>query len=279
MTAEEYFLLPDISNSDLQYFRGPNHSYCPLSAWQLFLRRGEREYGDPLLLGHIVHKEPETRFGALKADIDYVPSKFATTKGKGYKKEVADLAPEGKYPVPQTLLDQAHAMIEAIKRDAPKIYIEGITDTLWDILMDPMTLMEEIVVEDGMRAMMDCLAPQHGIVIDHKTISFRTPPSPQAWEKKAIEFGYHMQAFHYLTMANKVGDYDRFMFHVIQKEFPHNVMIFEMSEYFLELGEAEYIRCKERMAEAQDKGLNNSSWRFKSQLVNPPAWAESLFEV
>lgn len=74
-----------------------------------------------------------------------------------------------------------------------------------------------------------------GVAVDLKTTSAK--PGAESLARAVIDYGYDLQAAHYLAVAETAGiTVDRFVFVFVGKESPHHVSVVELDEQFLERG-------------------------------------------
>lgn len=99
--------------------------------------------------------------------------------------------------------------------------------------------MEDLQIEipgfyDGFKCKPDIRVPSLGLIIDLKTT---TDATPWGFKWSAKKFNYHLQARHYLDVANKIAGekkYNNFLFVAVEKSSPYNAYIHECSPGVLE---------------------------------------------
>jgi len=108
--------------------------------------------------------------------------------------------------------------------------------------------------ETGVRCKMraDALC-RHGVVADVKTT---TDASPQGFAKAITNFGYAFQAAHYLNGLAAVGEsYEHFVFIVVEKEAPHAVGVYRLTDDVLGLARVELMKRLRRWGECETSGV------------------------
>lgn len=130
----------------------------------------------------------------------------------------------------------------------------------------------EAITTDGRKepakAMMDCVIPDLGLIIDLKTTQ---DPSPNKWCWSALDYGYHRQAAIYLDVAeytfNKAF---RFLFGVVRSRAPYESAVYELDQRSIERGREE---CQALIDEAVDRKATNNwlaDWQTGIQTMALP---------
>lgn len=86
----------------------------------------------------------------------------------------------------------------------------------------------------GFKCKPDIRVPSLGLMIDLKTT---TDATPWGFKWSAKKFNYHLQAQHYLDVANAIegeGTYTNFLFVAVEKSAPYNAYIHECSPRLLQ---------------------------------------------
>ena len=120
------------------------------------------------------------------------------------------------------------------------------------------------------RGRYDLLGERTGTIVDLKTCR---SAAPEAFSLAVWNFGYHLQAAHYLAGAKALGlDYDRFAFVAVEKDPPYCVALYELTEADVYDGERELRPLLARYAQC----LDNDEWPAyptEVRLLQLPAWA------
>jgi len=125
---------------------------------------------------------------------------------------------------------------------------------------------------------LDCL-PAGDTIIDIKTTT-SAEVDDFAWS--VLKYGYHIQAYHYLTVANKILEAEgkptkqHFMFFAVEKEPPFAHRKFLLSNRFMLLAETEWMKG----AEMYGKCLKDGKWPGypdKIALIEPPRFTSERY--
>ena len=109
-------------------------------------------------------------------------------------------------------------------------------------------------------------------VVDIKTTA---NGSPEEFRRSCFNFGYHIQAAHYLSAAER----GRFIFIVVERDAPHCVAIYELDDDALELGRAdrEFLLGQWALCEAEEAAGGPDAWPGfpceEIQELSLPGWA------
>ena len=108
-------------------------------------------------------------------------------------------------------------------------------------------------------------------IIDIKTT---TDASLKECQRSVYNFGYHIQAAHYLAATDR----QRFIFVVVEKAPPHCVAIYELDDDALELGRAdrEFLLGQWALCEAEEAAGGPDAWPgFPEEIqeLSLPGWA------
>ena len=116
------------------------------------------------------------------------------------------------------------------------------------------------------------------MVVDYKTTS--KSAAPDAWDREAWQYGYHVQAAHYLAIAAHLGIVtpDAEQWFIVQESFPpYLVAVHRMDTELLADGYA-LVR---RAITLWDRALTTGEWPGYPQTVNTisrPRWADAITE-
>jgi len=131
-----------------------------------------------------------------------------------------------------------------------------------DIMEKESKLVETPGFFGGQKIKPDIACPDWGILIDLKTTS---DASPEAFKWSAKKFNYHLQAYHYLDVANKIhmetNGYTRPVFHTflfvaIEKSAPYTVRIHECSPGVLEAAHELKVRALNTINRFRAEGVD-----------------------
>ena len=130
-------------------------------------------------------------------------------------------------------------------------------------------------LEVDCKARIDAL-PREDSMWNHCVVDIKTTAnaSPEEFRRSCFNFGYHIQAPHYLSAANR----GRFIFIVVERDAPHCVAIYELDDDALELGRqtrdsllGQWAFCEAEEAE----GLPDAwpGFPIEIQELSLPGWA------
>jgi hypothetical protein len=112
-------------------------------------------------------------------------------------------------------------------------------------------------------------------VVDIKTTA---NGSPEEFRRSCFNFGYHIQAPHYLAAAER----GRFIFIVVERDAPHCVAIYELDDDALELGrqDRDFLLGQWALCEAEEAAGGPDAWPGfpceEIQELSLPGWAYTL---
>lgn len=127
------------------------------------------------------------------------------------------------------------------------------------------------------RAMLDWLPTRGRVAVDVKTCN---SASPDKVAKSVHDYGYHLQAAHYLDGMRALGLAERpaMVFVFVEKDPPHLVNVVQLNHLALEIG-AHYIRQARLVyAECMAKG-EWPGYGTDIELIELPAWAQNSYFV
>lgn len=261
MPNGDYHAAGGISKSGLDLI-----AQSPLHYWARYLdpRREEKEPTPALRLGTAIHTavlEPD-RFAA---EYRVAPNVDRRTKdGKvAWEDFVAACAESNATPISASDHEICARVADQVRRHptAQMLFDKGSAEqsAFW--------IDEETGVLCKCRP--DWLTPQ--VVVDLKST---VDASPQAFQRSAWSYRYHVQAAWYLDgLAATTGKQrDVFVFAAFEKEPPYACAFYYADEQMIEFGRAEYRRLLRIYAEC----LNSGKWEgypMTLQPLTPPAWA------
>ena len=95
-----------------------------------------------------------------------------------------------------------------------------------------------------------------------------------AYARRCIDSGWHMQAAHYMAGAAASGkQIDRWIMVVVESVKPYGVRVIELSREFLALGKYQRGVALQRWRSWLDHGHGVAAYDVQPLLVDPPAWA------
>lgn len=110
------------------------------------------------------------------------------------------------------------------------------------------------------------------MILDLKTTD---DASPGAFQKKAFNLGYHLQAAFYEDLVRKVLKADRvdFLFCAIERRRPHGISLFKAGEDMIELGRKQYKDALRTLAYCR-KTDSFPGYQSEVQELTLPGWAK-----
>ena len=267
MTPEEYHASDGLSNSMMtRLLRSPAHL---------------KHYIDhpdaptpQMILGTQVHTallEPD-----VFADLCVVGPYGPWTR-KAAKDEIASMVDAGYNKsdiLKPDVYDQIHDMVDSVLGNPSASLMirsgrsEGkIEESLF--WADPGTHVE-------CKARVDCI-PAESSMYSNYLVDFKTTidASPESFAKSVVNFGYHRQAYHYLSGWNSLHPEDQrkgFIIIACEKSPPYAVAIYEMSDQCMELGKHEVSSLLELYARCDEDDVWES-YPPTVQMLELPAWA------
>ena len=101
---------------------------------------------------------------------------------------------------------------------------------------------------------------------------------PEAFQRKAFNLGYHIQAAFYTDLVARVMDCDpvdvEFVFVAVERKAPHGISLFRAEPDLLEFGRAEYKRALIQLAHCRSTG-KFGAYPGMIQALTLPRWANS----
>ena len=255
ITNAHYHADPAVNASKLKTI----NTHGAWAYWNCFLNpnRPERKPTPAMLLGTLTHAcilEPDL----FNKQFTVVASRN-TKKGKEEAKEAEE---NGMTAVTQSDMDLALKMREAVYQDeeAKQLLKEGVAEKSW--------WRDDEKTGLTMKARSDWYTGD--IIVDLKTS--RSGASPKEFGKAVANFGYHLQNAHYLNVC----DAKRFIFLVVQSEFPFDTALYELDSQALQEGQRLCRQGLDRIAEC----TMSDHWPHHSeqggiQTLSLPRWAFS----
>ncbi len=110
-----------------------------------------------------------------------------------------------------------------------------------------------------------------GLIVDLKTTA---DPSPEAWAKSVVNFGYHRQDALYLAGAWEALKFDgMFVFIAVGKEPPHETVVYELDDEARELGRDQNSAVLKELSQRKQTGDWSSRWSGQVLKTRLPKWA------
>ena len=230
ITNAQYHKDPAISASMLKVMA----KHGPKSYWNSFHNpdRPERKTTPALLLGSLTHAailEPddlENQFGPC-------PNK----KLKAGREEAERLKEKGITPVQEDQWELAMAMRDSVygDKEAKALLSKGVAEKSWWSVDESTSL--------DIKARSDWFTGT--TIVDLKTSQGGV--DPKEFAKTVANFQYHIQAAHYLEVTGA----DRFIFLVVQKQWPFDVGLYELDNDSIDLGLKERRKALDQINECQ----------------------------
>ena len=228
----------------------------PRAYWNSFLNpdRPEKKPAPALILGSLTHAailEPKDLGNQFK-----VVSSRTTKKGK---EEAAEAEAKGITAVTADQWDLAMAMRESVHREkeAADLLATGVAEKSWWSVDESTSL--------DIKARSDWFTGN--TIVDLKTS--RSGAAPKEFAKSVANLGYHLQAAHYLEVTGA----KRFIFLVIQSEWPFDIGLYELDEQSIDLGYRQRRRALDQISECQISDHWPSHSESGVQSLTLPRWA------
>jgi len=216
--------------------------------------RPERKTTPALVLGSLTHAailEPDD----LENQFTVVSSR-TTKKGK---EEAVEAETKGITPVTGDQWELAMAMRESVYREkeATDLLATGAAEKSWWSVDESTSL--------DIKARSDWFTGN--TIVDLKTS--RSGAAPKEFAKAVANFGYHIQAAHYLETTGA----SRFLFLVVQSEWPFDVGLYELDKQSIDLGYKERRQALDQISECQISDHWPSHSESGVQSLTLPRWA------
>lgn len=248
MPEREYRARPEISQSQLKAFRLPTPAHAEHD-----LATPSDEDKDCLIAGHALHSiilENRVIHAAM-------PECDGRTKEGKAIKAAFHAANEGKLIVSFALGAMIDGMAAGIMRNGEARAV----------LADRLET-EVSIFWDGMKARLDAVCPLG--VIDLK--SCRKLLTARNFSAQIEEFGYHIQAAHYLEAAAVAGlPCEDFRFICVENFPPFCCRVFRLSHLSIEIGKIELERLRKLYFECKESG-DYPGYPEVDQEIELPGW-------
>jgi hypothetical protein len=255
MMSDPYFDHPAWSQSDLKDVLD-----CPKAVW-------ENKLSD-LPISRKRPVTPAMKEGTVLHSAILEPAVYKTTYAvtgprntKAGKEQAAKAEAAGFQVITQTLHDKAAELAHRVKSHplAAELFEEGRAEVpLFDT--DEATALQ-------VKGKLDWLRDTDETVVDLKTVGGGNA-SPANFAKQVANFKYHLQAAHYLELAKA----KRFVFVVVEREFPFQVGVYELDDDAL--AEGRYLRRQALDLVAQCVAFNDWPGHTDDQVqtLSLPHW-------
>ena len=258
-SAEDYHAAPGASASRLKQLKRS-------AAHMKYAMDNPQEPTQAMIIGSATHS------AILEPDL-FVKEWGRIPEGDGRSKAVKEAKAEliAQFGADQILkpdvYDNILAMRDSVLGNALALDLLDGADTetshYWtEIGVDCKARIDALPREDSMWS--DC-------VVDIKTTA---NASPEEFRRSCFNFGYHIQAAHYLAAAER----GRFIFIVVERDAPHCVAIYEVDEDALELGREtrDFLLGQWALCEAEEAAGGPDAWPgfpVEIQELSLPGWA------
>lgn len=214
-----------------------------------------RDPSQAMIIGQALHK--------LILQPDEFPKHFARAPSEEKRKAAdkaawAEMEARGLWPIRKDDWDNIHRMRDAVVKH----------ETARELLALP-ALREAVVTWEDEKTGIPCKAKldvwvksgfkdpwtqqEYPCVIDLKT---SRNPTERDFAMAMWNFGYHIQAAHYLAGADAVASAPRkWVFIVVRNEPPHLVKVYDFHESGIDFGRTERDQIMAQLKEAKDSGL------------------------
>lgn len=251
MPADVYHAHDSISNTGLKLMmRSPAH----------YKYQERKESTRAMVLGSALHMaclEPDIFYDTyvlLRTSENRMSSEYKTAK-KEYGEEFVLVKPE---------IEKIEGMARNLHKSAICEYLDNdyCAKELSGFAIDPET---GLMCRHRFDAIVD------GIAIDLKTTTDARKP---AFERKILDFGYHIQAAFYADQYNWITgeEIEKFIFAAIETSAPYAVKIYELDQESIEAGRKKYRQALNEYA--QCKASNTwPSYDQEIETIGIPQWA------
>jgi hypothetical protein len=227
ISFQDYCKLDGINASTLKYFHG--EPFSPKSA--VYNMNAPSKETEAFKIGRAVHAWLEY-YNCIPDEYEILP--FEKWNEKGAKKAKEECIASNAIPLTisegRLITDMSNAVWN--------------NELLNPILSKDSMQREVSITTDEFKAMMDVIDVDGRAIYDYKTTR-RTNLKDVV--KDCYGFGYHVQAYHYLMVANKGGvEADDFYFIFVSTVPPHETFVLKCSTDFIAAGERDWNIAKER---------------------------------
>lgn len=247
-----------ISNADYHASEGLNAStikaFARMTPKRAMAHLSRGYTSDAMALGTLVHSavlEPDTL------------DQYAMIDGDGRTKIIKDAKAaaleRGQTVVTKAQWDTAMRLQEAAHSHS----------IVADLLSEGAPEVSVYADVDGMRMRSREDWMRDEFIVDIKTTQ---DASPEEFSKSAWNFGYHIQAYHYLRMREALGGNARFLFVCLETVEPYDVAVYEPDENMIGQGRRDWLRGVSAYRTAQESG-EYAGHPVEVQTLELPRWA------
>ena len=251
--TDAYFDHPGFSQSDLKMALD-----SPRMLWEMKLKNGrvERPATPAMREGTIIHSavlEPR-----------YFNNTYAVCgprNTKAGKEQALQALEQGLDPITEAQATKARDIARQVHKHplASELFADGLAEVA-HFDRDEATGLQ-------VKGKFDWLCDSGRAVVDLKTVGAGLA-APEAFAKQVANFKYHLQAAHYLDLAQA----DRFVFVVVEREFPYQIGVYELDDDALI--EGRQLRRKALDIVKQCQSFNNWPGHTDDQIqtISLPSW-------
>ena len=250
MTNEAYHARQEISSSDVKAVAGKSLAHWKGKVWK---------DSSAFALGSAVHAmilEPEKKL-VIRGPEDRRGNKWKADK------LAADL--DGKILLTEGDYDLAQAIA------APVINHEVVKGWIADpsFVAEASFFAEDYLTGVKIKCRPDGYLPDAGIVFDIKTTR---DASPDGFPREIRNYGYDLQAAHYLRCLRSEGfKAHTFIFVCVEKEPPYAVGLHALTDRYLEAADLRVTETLEKISRAEASNLFQTGWPLIN-VVDLPRW-------
>ena len=263
MTSADYHADDEwLNHSKFELFRKSRERYFARhEAKSIPLRKST----PALVFGNLLHTcllEPDT-FQLRTASVPSCPKRSKADK-ETWRKFEEGL--DGRLPITRKERIQVTDMAGAVLNHEAAARLLGGTGPI-----------ERTVVWEDPATGLKCKSRTDKLAGDNLIVDVKTTddPSPAAFVRSIIRYGYHRQAAHYakghyLLTSNSPA----FVYIAIDKAPPYTVAVYELSEEFMELGMDQNAKTLAAFKICRESGDWTDPWSATPQILSPPPWAD-----
>lgn len=217
---------------------------------------------DALIMGRAIHK---AIFEYDKFDDDFlVRPKDMNLRTKAGREQLLEMQKDGHSVLTREQMTQIKQLVGSIKRRRD-IYslIEGSSYEMSHFIPHNERIM--------LKCRTDGYNPKTNTITDLKSC---IDASPRSFTRDIFKYGYHFQNAFYIDIIEKLtGETPRFVIIALEKSFPFEACLYELSPKSVAIGRRQYREELEKLDNALVSGYYPS---YENQLkVTPPKWLEN----
>lgn len=244
-----------ISQSDLKLIKAK-------SLYHYRYANKSRKETEALILGRAIHK---AIFEWESFSDDYLvrPKGIKDLRSKKNREIIEEMKKDGHEVLTRDQMATINKMRSSIKR-RPEIYdlVKGCQFERSHFVR----YNERIIL----KARTDGYNPATNTIVDLKTT---IDASSRSFIRDIFKYGYHFQdAFYTDVIQDIVGETPSFMIIALEKTYPFEACLYELSNKSVAIGRKQYTEQLEKL----DLALKTNNWpSYESELVKPPKWLEN----